>query len=169
MKKIFMLIGMIFILFACGGPGYEKNTQAATINTLKWDEVMKRIDNDETLMFMVTFEGCTSCEYFKENVLNKYIENHGFELNIVNFTKDAWNELSEEVANFVKENPYTQEEFERAKYYEYTDEDKEIGTLLTPSLYFVENGEVKDKLISGGISAVDLDSMISKYRLDKVK
>ena len=148
---------------------YERSKEMATINTLTWDEAMQRIDNDETFMFMVTFEGCTSCEYFVENVLSGYLKNHGFELNIINIMKDEWSGLYPKVSNFIKENPYTDAEFKRANYYDYTQEDREMGTLLTPTIFFVRDGEVKDKLLSGNISLEDLDSMIVNYRLDEVK
>lgn len=169
MKKICLILTMICMLFGCGGPGYERNNEMATVNTPNWNEVMNRIDNDETFMFMVTFEGCSSCEYFIEKTLSKYISNHGFELNIVNFTSDDWSALSNQVTAFIRENPYTEEELKRAKYYDYTEEDREYGALLTPTLFFVHEGEIKDKLFGGNISGIDLDSMIMKYRLDEVK
>ena len=130
---------------------------------------MDRVDNDETFMFMVTFEGCPSCDYFIEKVLTGYMKNHGFELNLITFTSDGWSQLSEQVTAFVRENPYTKEELNKFKYYDYTEEDRQIGALLTPTLFFVQNGEVKDKLFSGNISVEDLDSMIVKYRLDEAK
>ena len=55
------------------------------------------------------------------------------------------------------------------EFYDYTEEDREYGALLTPTLFFVHEGEIKDKLFGGNISGIDLDSMIMKYRLDEVK
>ena len=169
MKKIYLILTIVCMLFGCGGPGYERNNEMATVNTPNWNEVMERINNDETFMFMVTFEGCPSCEYFIEKTLSKYITKHGFELNVINFKNDEWSDFSNQVTAFIRENPYTEEELKRAKYYDYTEEDREMGALLTPTLFFVQNGKVKDKLFGGNISAEDLDLMIVKYRLDEVK
>ena len=170
MKKICLILTMVFMLFACSnGVGYERNTSMATLNNTDWETVMDRIDNDETLMFMVTFDGCPSCEYFVEKVLTGYMRNHGFELNLVNFTKDDWDNLSEQATAFVRENPYTEEELNKFKYYDYTEEDRQVGALLTPTLFFIQDGEVKDKLFSGNITVEDLDAMIVKYRLDEKK
>ena len=170
MKKLGLCLSLCFLLFGCiSGPGYERSTEMAKVNVNTWESMMDRIENDETFMFMITYEDCASCEYFIENVLSDYMDDHGFELNRVHFTQQLWADTMEDVKKFIIANPYAQEELNDAKIYDYTESDRQEGVLLTPTIYFIENGEVKDKLFSSNISAEDLDSMIIKYRLDEVK
>jgi len=151
------------MLFACSsGVDYNRSGEMATINNTSWETVMNRKDNNETFMFMVTFDDCTSCEFFIENVLSDYLVDHGFELNRVNFTNDLWSELKDKVIEFVFKHPYASDIQNKVEGYE-------EGMLLTPTLYFIENGEVKDMLVGGDIKESQLDSMIMKYRLDEVK
>lgn len=163
MKKILMCLSLCFMLFGCTSKvDYERSSEMATINNASWAEVMSRIDEDETFMFMVTYDECSSCEFFIENVLSNYLVDHGFELNRVNFNDDMWSELKDEVRNFVLNHPYSNDIVIKVDGYE-------AGMLLTPTLYFIENGEIKDMLVGGDIKEADLDSMIMKYRLDEVK
>ena len=163
MKRILMSLSLCFMLFACGnGASYERNTSTAILNNIDWQTAMNRVENDETFMFMVTYDGCSSCEYFIENVLSDYISDNGFELNRVNFSNDSWEDLRKEVEKFILANPYTTEIKNLV-------DDYEDGMLLTPTLYFVENGEVKDMLVGSEIKESELDSMIVKYKLDEVK
>ena len=163
MKKILMCLSLCLMLFGCNSTSnYKRSEEMATINNTTWESVMDRKENDETFMFMVTYEECTSCEFFIENVLSDYLTNHGFELNRVNFTNDLWSELKDEVRQFVIANPYTSDIQDKVQ-------DYEEGMLLTPSLYFIEDGEVKDMLVGGDIEEAELDAMIMKYRLDEVK
>lgn len=163
MKKILMILCLCFGLFACASkPDYERNSNMATLNNTDWDTVMSRIEQDETLMVMITYDECSSCEHFIENVLSGYIQNHGFELNRINFSDDSWEVYRDEVEQFIIDNPYTKEIKNMV-------DDYEDGMLLTPTLYFIENGEVKDMLVGSEIKESELDSMIVKYRLDEVK
>lgn len=163
MKRILMSLSLCFMLFGCAStPSYERNTGMATLNNTEWETIMDRIEKDETFMFMVTYDECSSCEYFIENVLSDYIRNHGFELNRVNFSNDSWERLKSDVEKFILANPYTNEIKNLV-------DDYEDGMLLTPTLYFVENGEVKDMLVGSEIKESELDAMIVKYKLDEVK
>lgn len=163
MKKILMCLSLCFMLFGCSsGVDYIRSGEMATINNTSWEEVMKRKENNETFMFMVTYDECSSCEFFIDNVLSEYLVNHGFELNRINFSDTLWGELKDEVRSFILKNPYSKDIRDKVEGYE-------DGMLLTPTLYFIENGEVKDMLVGGDIKKTDLDSMIVKYRLDEVK
>ena len=135
-------------------------------------DIDKAIDSDAE--YIHTFIGTSPLhrEYklkmSKEAILEKavsavdYIKDHGFELNRVNFTNDTWKTLKSEVEKFILANPYPDVIKKLVDGYE-------EGMLLTPSLYFVENGEVKDMLVGSEITEIELDEMIVKYKLDEVK
>ena len=163
MKKIVLCLSLCFMLFGCAsGPGYERSEEMATINNTTWDKIEEKIENDETFMVLCTREECSSCEYFIENVLSNYLQNHGFELNRVHFLNSMSDEERLPIVNFVKEHPYSQKVID-------TVDDYVEGNLLTPTIYFIEDGEVKDMLVGGNITEKELDEMIVKYRLDEVK
>ncbi|MGN1344928.1 MAG: hypothetical protein ACI4U3_10115 [Traorella sp.] len=165
MKKIWMCLGLCLLLTGCQ-KGYERSREMATINNVDFSEIEERIENDETFMFMCTREDCSSCAYFIENVLGSYLQNHGFELNRVDFLNSMSAEERKPIVEFVKANPYPDEIIQEVID---TLGDYEEGELLTPTLYFVEDGEVKDMLVGSRITEKELDDMIQKYRLDEVK
>lgn len=136
---------------------YDRNTEMGTITTLTFDEAMKKIENKETFMFAFTMEECGGCLYFKENVLSKYIKNHGFEFNEVSIEKE---EDSKPIFDFVEKHPNPEK---------YLTDGHLPTDVLTPTLYFVENGEVKDIYVGAGITEDEFDQLIQKYQLDKVK
>ena len=163
MKRIGICLSLCLMLFGCVlEESYERNTEMATINQTTWNVIEEKIENDETFMVMCTREDCSSCEYFIENVLGEYLKTHGFELNIVTFMNSMSAEERKPISNFVKEHPYSKDITD-------TIDDYEEGMLLTPTIYFIENGEVKDMLVGGNVSEKELDSMIVKYQLDQVK
>ena len=161
MKKIWMYLGICFLLLGCQ-TGYKRSSEMATINNVDFSIIEERIENKETFMFRATVEGCSSWEYFIENVLSDYLQHHGFELNRVHFLNSMSDEERLPIVNFVKEHPYAQE-------YQNMVENYEEGELLTPTLYFIEDGEVKDMLVGSKITEKELDDMIQKYRLDEEK
>ncbi|MGN1344927.1 MAG: hypothetical protein ACI4U3_10110 [Traorella sp.] len=158
MKKIFIGLWMCCMLLGCGNKvDYERSTEMGTISQITMDDVAQKMENNETFMFVFTQETCENCIGFKENVLSDYIKEHGFEFNEVVLSLDM---DSAPVFDFVKEHPNPKDQLEEG----FTEYD-----VLTPTFYFIEDGEVKDIFIGGKMDKKTFDSYIIKYHLDEVK
>lgn len=159
MKKLLLGLGLVLFLGGCTkAPSYERSQEMGTIKTVQLEEMLERMENKETFMFVFTMAECTNCQYFKENVLADYLKTHNFEFNevILDEAKDR-----QAIFDFVKEHP-NPEEF-------LPDGDYKVDDVLTPTFYFVKDGEVEDILIGGNITEKQFDECIQKYQLDKVK
>lgn len=156
MKKILMMCLSFWLLCGCA-PSYERDESMARLNKVNMDEVVEKIENDETFMFVFTRVDCSSCLRFKEEVLAGYIVNHGFDFNEVVLEKDS-DDYFKAVA-FVAKHP-NPEEF-------LTDETMLPSDVFTPTFYFVEKGEVKEIYIGGDLSEKEFDELIQRFQLDK--
>lgn len=158
MKKFF--VGMLTALMLMGcSPAvkYERSTEMGTLNQITFDEMYEKMENKETFMFAFTQESCQNCLYFKEEILSEYIVDHGFDYYEIVLTvtqKDL-----ERATAFVKQHPNPEDQ---------TPEGFEVTDVLTPTFYFVEDGELKDIYV-GVPAEKDFDALIVKYRLDEVK
>ena len=158
MKKFILGLCMSLALFGCSSqPSYDRSTDMGTIHTLSLDEVLERMENEETFMFAFTMESCHNCEDFKENILSDYIRDHGFEFNevVLDNEKDP-----QSVYDFVAEHPNPADQILEG--YSETD-------VLTPTFYFVKDGEVEDIFVGANLTEKQFDEYIQKYQLDKVE
>lgn len=154
MKKIFVCLGLIFILIGCTQTSsYERNTDVGLVKTLTFEEVKEKIENKETFMFAFTMEECSACLWFKENVLSKYLKNHGFTFNEVFLEKEK---DSQPLFDFTTTLSNTEDFM-----------DENGPTIPTPTFFFVKNGDVKEWTIGSNISEKEFDQLIQKYQLDK--
>lgn len=156
LKKILALC-LCLSLVGCGKINYERSTEPGVIKEITMADVQNKIDNKETFMFVFTQPSCHNCADFKENILNKYITNHGFEFNEVVLT------LSMETApvfEWVKNHPNPIDQLEEGLL---------PDDVLTPAFYFIKNGEVKDIIIGANMTKKVLEEMVVKYQLDEVK
>lgn len=159
MKKIFIGLCMILCLSGCTKtPSYERSQEMGTIHTVQLEDMLERMENKETFMFVFTMVNCENCQYFKENVLSDYLKTHGFEFNevILDYAEDR-----QAIFDFVKEHPNPEEYLPSGDY--------KVDDVLTPTFYFVKDGEVDEILIGGNITEKQFDECIQKYQLDKVK
>ena len=156
MKK-FILSCMMAVLVGCS-PSYPRDTGVARLNRLSMDEVNAKIENDETFMFVFTQETCSSCLFFKENVLAYYMQDHGFDFNevVLEMNSDDF----QKAADFVAEHPNPEQ---------FLTSDLLPTDVLTPSFYFIEDGEVMDIYIGGDLSEDEFDQLIQKYQLDRIE
>ncbi len=159
MKKLLLSLFVGLFLMGCqSAPDYERNEEMGSLNEITIEEVHERMDNKETFMFMFTQETCSNCQAFKEDVLSSYIKNHGFEYNEIVLSHDM---DTEPIYAFVEEHPNPEDMLPEGDY--------SIYDVLTPTFYFVENGEVKDIYVGGDMTTKIFDGYIQKYRLDEVK
>ncbi len=156
MKK-FILSCMMAVLVGCS-PSYPRDTGVARLNRLSMDEVNEKIENDETFMFVFTQETCSSCLFFKENVLAYYMQDHGFDFNevVLEMNSDDF----QKAADFVAEHPNPEQ---------FLTSDLLPTDVLTPSFYFIEDGEVMDIYIGGDLPEDEFDQLIQKYQLDRIE
>lgn len=159
MKKLFVLICFIF-LCGCTDITYSRSNERANIYIVNMDEINKKIEQEDTFMFMLGREDCSSCLWVQEEVLYDYLLNHGFDFYKVELTNDETHPESIKAIEFIAKNP-NPEEFLFDQYLP-TD-------VLTPSFYFIENGKVEDIYIGSGLTVEIFDGLIQKYRLDEVK
>lgn len=158
MLKRLLTFCLALTLVACSNNvGYERSTKPGTVQEITMDDVLEKIENKETFMFVFTQTTCSNCQAFKENVLDDYIKNHEIEFNEV--VLSIFMETAP-VIEWVKEHPNPADQLEEG----FTETD-----ILTPSFYFIENGEVKDIYIGGAMTKSVLEEMVIKYRLDEVK
>lgn len=157
MKKLLLGLCMCLTLLGCSSkPDYERSQEMGTIKSVTLEDMLERMENKETFMFVFTMEVCSNCKAFKENVLSSYILNHNFEFNEVVLDNV---EDTDTVYAFVEAHPNPKEYLPEG----YTELD-----VLTPTFYFVKDGEVADIFIGGNITEKQFDSYIQKYQLDKV-
>lgn len=159
MKKLLLGLFVGLMLFGCSTekPTYERSEDMGQLNVITMDDVHEKMENKETFMFMFTQETCSNCIAFKQDVLSSYIKNHGFEYNEIILTLDM---DTDPIYEFVKEHPNPEEMLP---------EGFSIYDVLTPTFYFIEDGEVKDIYIGGDMNKKMFDEYIQKYRLDEVK
>lgn len=124
------------------------------------DEIEEKIVRKDTFMFMLGREDCSSCLWVQEKVLYDYLLDHGFDFYKVEIPSDETHPESIKAIEFIVKNP-NPEEFLFDQYLP-TD-------VLTPSFYFVENGNVEDIYIGSGLTVEIFDRFIQKYRLDELK
>lgn len=156
-KKI-ISICLCVLLTGCGYINkYERSTEPGVIVEITMDDVLRRMENKETFMFVFTQITCHNCADFKEYVLKDYIQNHGFEFNevVLSVFMDT-----KPVKEWIQQHPNPIDQLEEGL----TPKD-----VLTPTFYFIENGEVKDIYIGSKMTKKVLDEMVVKYRLDEVK
>lgn len=157
MKKILLSCITMLLMAGCS-PSYPRDTSTARLRQLSMDEVNGMIENDETFMFVFTQETCSSCLYFKEKVLFYYIQDHGFDFNEV--VLDMESDDFQKAADFVAEHPNPEQ---------FLTSDLLPTDVLTPSFYFIEEGEVMEIYIGGDLSVDEFDQLIQKYQLDKIE
>ena len=158
MKKLLLGLCMCLTLVGCGSkPEYNRSEEMGMIKSVQLEDMLERMENKETFMFVFTMENCSNCKAFKENVLADYIKDHGFEFNEV-ILDQIEKGKQQAIYDFVEAHPNPKELLPEG----YTELD-----VLTPTFYFVKDGEVEDILIGGNITEKEFDGYIQKYQLDK--
>lgn len=166
MKKWLFTLCAVLMLSGCAAPKeeptntYERSTEMGNLNKLAFADVQKKMENKETFMFVFTYDQCSVCISFKKDVLSTYIKDHGFDFNEVELQNEK--DGGTAAQKFVDEHPHP-EEFLQGSGFE-----DEPNALLTPTFYFVVEGELKEEYM-GGPSEKEFDDLIVKYQLDKVK
>lgn len=161
MKKLLLIFSMCFVLFGCDSkPKYERSSEMGTMKNTDIIEILEKMENDETFMFMLAFDFCPTCQWFKEDILPGYIKNHGFEFNLVEISPEMSDVKLEPVFQFIKDHPNPPE---------FLKEGQTETEPLAPSFYFIVEGEVEEIFIGPEMDEKKFDSFIQKYQLDKVK
>lgn len=121
MRRIVVTVCLL-LLCGCVGSFYERSSDRASIYVVNMDEINEKIENDETFMFMMGREDCSSCWW----IYNFYK---------VELPNDETHIEAKKAMEFVEKNP-NPEEFLFDQYLP-TD-------VLTPSFYFIKDGNVED-------------------------
>ena len=157
MKKL-LAIWLGLLLVGCSPTiNYERSSEPGEIQVITMEDVHEKVENKETFMFVFTQESCLNCQEFKENISNDYISNHGFIFYEVVLSYDM---ETSPVFDWVEEHPNPIDQLEEG----FTELD-----VLTPTFYFLKDGEVQDIYIGGAMNEKVLEEMIVKYQLDEVK
>lgn len=135
MKKLALLVMCMFLFVGCTSTTskLEENQDSkieikegeGTFEVILLDDMIKKMDNKESFVMIVTQTYCNSCKSFF-NESDAFLKESGvplFELNLDNEKKkpdDVITVLNEKLQEFV----------------------------MTPSIYYVRDGEVKDALLS---------------------
>lgn len=161
MKKILLVFSLCFMLFGCKQEvNYERSSEMGTINNTNMTEILNRIENKETFMFMLGFDFCTTCQWFKEDVLPSYIKNHEIEFNLVELSREMSDDELAPVFQFIIDHPNPPE---------FLKEGQTETEPLAPSFYFIVDGEVEEIFIGAEMDENKFDEFVIKYQLDKVK
>ena len=161
MRKIILVISLCFMLIGCNTKvDYERSNEMGIIKYTSMVDVLERMDNKETFMFMLGFDFCSTCAWFKEEVLSDYIRNHGFEFNLVEISKSMSQEELDPVFQFILDHPNPPQ---------FLKEGQTETEPLAPSFYFIVNGKVEEIFIGPEMDEKKFDQFIQKYQLDKTQ
>ena len=156
MKKLFLIFSLCMMLVGCqNNPNYERSTEMGTINHTNITDVLDRMENKETFMFMLAFDFCPTCQWFKEDVIPNYIQNHGFEFNFVEISHSMSEDELNPVFQFIMDHPNPPE---------FLKEGQTETEPLAPSFYFIVDGEVEEIFIGPEMDEKKLDEFIQKYQ-----
>lgn len=143
------LVSTVFLLSSCtNNETYERDTSPGEVVTITLDDVDKKIADKETFLIVLSQSTCEHC-ILMSNMIYEYKQDHRFTL--FNVTLDA--EVGNE--NTIKKRIHINfPNFE-----------------ITPSLYYVENGKLKDELQhpNSEITEKSFDTFIMKHKIDEME
>lgn len=151
MKKVLFVFSLCFMLIGCQKP-------LGTINHTNMNEVLQRMENEETFMFMLGFDFCSTCQWFKEEVLPEYLKDHKLEFNLVEISPTMSDEELEPVFQFIIDHPNPPQ---------FLGEGQTETEPLAPSFYFIVNGKVEEIFIGPDMDESKFNEFIQKYQLIK--
>ena len=150
----FICIGLCFILsFLISCKNYERSTEAGQLLNVDMTTINQKIENDETFVMAFTQSFCHHCETFKQEVLLEYLETHEVYFHEVVVDKQ---EDMMDIYAFIEKNPNPEQ---------FITSNETPTTLLTPTFYFIIEGEVKETWV-GTLDEESLDKFVVKYKLD---
>ena len=144
MKKFLCLLCCVFTLAltACSS-SYERNEEPGELVNITVDEMQDKIDNKESFAIVFTKTTCDYCIKF-HTMLDSYLLYHGIVLYEVVLDEAP---QSEQKGNLKQIN-------------------KTFDLDSTPTLYYVKDGKVDDKIV-GGIEEDAFDDWVVKHKLDE--
>lgn len=158
MKKLLLCFMMITTLLVSGCSNhYERDTNPGKIKSIKYAELLKKIDNNDKFIAILVRDGCGHCKSYEE-ALDIYLKDHNVTVYSMNFMKEedpikTWDEIEMKILENTDDN-----------------EDKFAGT---PHTLVFENGELEESY-SGAMSydlgnMDDFDDLVTSYQLDEKK
>ena len=147
MKKIFLLL--LCMMMVCGCQlDYERDTSAGSMIEISVEEMVEKMENDETFVFLVSQSNCKGCQEF-EAAMEVYLPNHHVDIYYLVYNRLKGEARKEALA---------------------TIQDYFPSMTQTPSLYYVVNGLQKDQLLSGeeGLTKEKFDNWVYRWQIDKV-
>lgn len=150
MRKIIRLFGIfactLLLLSGCSSK-YERDSEPGRIETITVAQMQEMIERKESFAIVFTQTTCSHCIEFKE-MLDGYLLNHHVVLYDV----------------VLDEAPQSQRQSDLSKIRETFE-----GMNETPSLYYVEDGEMEDQLENGedGLTREKFDNWVQRYKLDE--
>ena len=149
MKKFIWICASVCMMLLSGcSSSYERDTQAGKIVTLSVTDMEKKRKNKENFVVVFAQSWCTHCKAFNA-MLQEYLPNHHVIVHEVVLDKDS--DLSREKAIEVVQSYFP-------------------DMTGTPSIYYVEDGEIKSKMDTSGengLSEESFDQWIVKYHIDE--
>ena len=146
MKKFMCLLGCILTLTltACSS-SYERDENPGELINITVDEMQEKVDNKETFAIVFTKTTCDYCIKF-HTMLSSYLLYHNITLYEVVLDEAP---QEEQKGNLKQIN-------------------KTFDLDSTPTLYYVEEGKVDDKIV-GNIEEDPFDQWVVKHKLDEKK
>lgn len=147
MKKFICIFSCMLMLILGGCSSYERDTSAGEVKKITVNEMQKKLENKETFAIVFTQSWCGHCKDLMA-MLDTSLEDHHVILNDLILDMDP--DYSSEEAVDISQKTFT-------------------DMTGTPTLYYVKDGEIASKLVSGedGITEEKFDSWVQKNELDK--
>lgn len=147
MKKIMCIFSCLLMLLVSGCSSYERDSRAGEVQKITINQLQEKLENKETFAIAFTQSWCGHCKEMM-TMLDSYLEDH--HVILLDLVIDMDPDYSSEKAVEISQKTFT-------------------DMTGTPTLYYVKDGEIASKLVSGedGITEEKFDSWVQKNELDK--
>lgn len=148
MKKILLLLMCLMMVCGCQ-TDYERDTNPGSMIEISVEEMVEKMENDETFVFLVSQTNCKGCQEF-EAAMEVYLPNHHVDIYYLVYNRLKGDERKQALEII---------------------QDYFPSMTQTPSLYYVVNGLQKDQLKSGeeGLTKEKFDNWVYRWQIDKVQ
>ncbi len=147
MKKILFIFLCLMMICGCNME-YKRDTTAGAMIEITVEDMVQKMENDETFVFLVSQTNCKGCQEF-EDAMELYLPDHHVDIYYL-----VYNRLKGDERKAALE----------------TIQDYFPSMTQTPSLYYVVNGLQKDQLKSGeeGLTKEKFDNWVQRWQIDKM-
>lgn len=144
-KKYLIIIMLLFLLIGCSNNKNFNSNKEGYVLFSTVDQVLDKIDNDESFIVLFTQSSCTSCKKFY-TILKSYLLNH--HVILYDVTLDSESRSKEETKKLL---------------------DKDFPDLMfTPSVYYIKDGKNYSQLKFSDDMEKDFSDWVIKYDLENL-